>query len=88
MPPSHGAIFSKTASKPLLRVTITLSSTNFPSDAAVTVVTAPRSEFARESELARHNERLRSEAVSVDFPSDIRANIFKAAAQGQLEVIK
>lgn len=44
--------------------------------------------FARESELARHNKRLHSETVSVDFPSHIRGNIFKAAAQGQLEVIQ
>jgi len=44
--------------------------------------------FARESELARHNKDLHSEAVSVCFPSDIRGNIFNAAAQGQLEVIQ
>jgi hypothetical protein len=44
--------------------------------------------FARESELARHNKRLHSEAIFVVFPSDTHDNIFKAAIQGQLEVIQ
>ncbi len=44
--------------------------------------------FARESELSKHNKRLHPEAFSVEFPSERRGNIFKAATQGQLEVIQ
>ena len=44
--------------------------------------------FARESELARHNKRLHTEAGVVVFPSAARGNIFKAAVQGRLEVIQ
>ena len=86
--PSHGAISSRTASKPLRRATITLGSTKLPFRCGNDGCYRSQVGFARESELARHNERLHSEAVSVDFPSDIRGNIFKAAAQGQLEVIQ
>lgn len=45
--------------------------------------------FAKESELARHNERVHSEAVSVHFPSGLRSStIFKAAREGNLELVQ
>ncbi|KAK4214473.1 hypothetical protein QBC37DRAFT_387130 [Rhypophila decipiens] len=44
--------------------------------------------FATESELVRHNQRLHPAAVSVEFPSRRRGNIFKAAAEGQIEAIQ
>jgi len=45
--------------------------------------------FAKESELARHNARVHSDAISVHFPSGVaRGNIFKAALEGKLELLQ